>query len=158
MCRTYRLEYLIHKNQSFLIANRRGSRCWWRSVQERSIMITSPLLSPPFILLGLERKNLCLVSLVLVVVGFVVVDSVLALANRRITSGPSGSFEKKRWRILRALNDLPHQITPEAVPSSSYQTTALEPFSKCARIINTHNRKITLTTKEIIYQTRLRKT
>ena len=61
-------------------------------------MITSPLLSPPFILLGLERKNLCLVSLVLVVVGFVVVDSVLALANRRITSGPSGSFDTNEKR------------------------------------------------------------
>ena len=64
----------------------------------------------------------------------------------------------EKLEIIRALNDLPHQITPEAVPSSSYQTTALEPFSKCARIINTHNRIITLTTKEIIYQTRLRKT
>ena len=58
----------------------------------------APLLSFPFILLGLERKNLCLVSLVLVVVGFVVVDSVLALANRRITSGPSGSFDTNEKR------------------------------------------------------------
>ena len=66
-------------------------------------MITSPLLSPPFILLGLERNNLCLVALVLVVVGFVVVDSVLALANRRITSGTSGSLDKKHVRNLEIL-------------------------------------------------------
>ena len=64
----------------------------------------------------------------------------------------------EKLEIIRALNDLPRQITPEAVPSSSYQPAALKPFSKCARIINTHNRKITLTTNEIIYQTRLRKT
>jgi hypothetical protein len=53
---------------------------------------------PPLYLLGLEQNNLCLVALVLVVVGFVVVDSVLALANRRITSGPSGSFDTNEKR------------------------------------------------------------
>ena len=85
---------------------------------------------PPFVLLGLERNNLCFVAVVLVVVGFVVVDFTLALAHRRITSEPSGSFETKRCGILRDLNDLPSSDQAEAAPSSSYQPAALKPFSK----------------------------